>query len=152
MVSTTPRNTPQNNTHTTSHRPNNNGFCNTKKHFTKQYPLNNTQANQQWFLQHQETLQKTIPTYQHTGEPTMVSATPRNTPQNNTHTTSHRRTNNGFCNTKKHFTNQYPHNNTQAKQQWFPQHQETLHKTIPTQQHTSKTTMVFATLRSTPHF
>ena len=29
-------------------------------------------------------------------------------------------------------TEPYPHNNKQANQQWFPQHQETLHKPIPT--------------------
>ena len=128
MVSATPRNTPQNNTHTTTH----NGFYNTKKHSTKQYQHNNTQANRQWFLQHQETLHKTIPTQHLTGETTMVSATLRNSPQNNTDTTTHRRTNNGFCNTEKHFTKQYRHNNTQANRQWFPQHQETRHETIPT--------------------
>ena len=149
MVSATPRNTPQNNTQTTTHRPTDNGFCNTKKHSTKQYQHNNTQANRQWFLQHQETLHKTIPTQHHTGQTTMVSATLRNTSQNNTHSTTHRRTNNGFCNTKKHFTNKYPHNNTQAKQQWFLQHQKTLHKIIPTQQHTGEPTMVSATLRNT---
>ena len=167
MVSATPRNIPQDNTHQ-QHRWTNNGFCNTKKNSTKQYQHNNTQANQQWFLQHQEklhktiptqqhtgqptivsttlrntpqnntrttkqgnqqwflqhqeTFHKTIPTQQHTGEPTMVSAKPRKTPQNNTHTTTDRRANNGFCNTKKKSTKQYPHNNTQANQQWFPQH------------------------------
>ena len=131
MVSATPRNTPQNNIHTTTHRQSNNGFYNTKKHSTKQYQHNNTQANQQWFPQHMETLHKTISTQQHTGEPTMVSTTSRNTPQNSTHTTTHRRTNNGFCNSKKHSIKQYQHNNTQANQQWFLQHQETLHKTIP---------------------
>ena len=78
----------------------------------------------------------------------MVSATPRNTPQTNTHITTHRPTNNGFCNTKKHSTKQYQHKNTQANQQWFPQHQETLHKTIPKQQPTGESTMV----SSTPHF
>ena len=106
IVSPTLRNTPQNNTHRTTHRRTNNGFCNTKKHSTRQYQHNNTQANQQWFPQHQETLHKTIPTQKHTGQPTMVSATPRNTLQNNTHTTTHRPTNNSFYNTKKHSTKQ----------------------------------------------
>ena len=69
MVSATPRNTSQNNTNITTHRRTNNGFSNTKKHFTKQY--------------------------QHTGKPTMVSATPRNTLENDTNITTHRRTNNG---------------------------------------------------------
>ena len=82
----------------------------------------------------------------------MVAATPRNTPQNNSNITTHRRTNNGFCNTKKHSTKQYQHKNTQANQQWFPQHQETLYKTILTQQPKGESTMVSATLRSTPHF
>ena len=106
MVSTTPRNIPQNNTNIT----------------------------------------------ERTGEPTMVSATPRNTPQNNTRITTHRPTNNAFYNTKKHSTKQYQHNNTQANQQWFLQHQETHHKAIPTQQHTGEPTMVSAILRNTPHF
>ena len=106
IVSATLRNTPQNNTHRTTHRRTNNGFCNTKKHSTRQYQHNNTQANQQWFPQHQETLHKTIPTQQHTGEPTIASTTLRNTPQNNTRTTTHRPTNNSFYNTKKHSTKQ----------------------------------------------
>ena len=125
MVSATLRNTPQDNTNITTHRRTNNGFRNTRKHSTKQYPHNNTQASQQWFLQHQETVYKTIPTQQHTGQPTIASTTLRNTPQNNSRTT------------------------TQANRQWFLQHQETFHKTIPTN-NTGEPTMVSATPRNIP--